>query len=256
MGIGRSRKATTLGDRTDLNEINKHFANVILLNQNIKTNTIKSIPSISGPSPFYFSSVSPDEVKKHALVIKSDAIGSDQISRKMILLTMKTVLPILCHIFNCSLFSNTFPDIWCQAIVIPIPKVSNPTSFTDYRPISILPFLSKILERIVHDQLSSFLTKNHILSPFQSGFRPGHSTVTALNKVNDDIRYGIDNQQVTILALLDFSNAFNSVDFDILLAVLRSINISAEAIGWFYTYLHDREQYIRLNEKNVIRVPP
>ena len=167
----------------------------------------------------------------------------------MILLTLNPVLPVLCHIFNHSLCSNSFPNTWRQAIVIPIPKVPNPLSFSDYRPISILPFLSKVLERIVHQQLSSFLALNKILSPFQSGFRPGHSTVTALNKVNDDIRLGIDNQQITILALLDFSNAFNSVDFDILLAILKSINISSEAIEWFYSYLHEREQVIRINDQ-------
>ena len=249
IGIGRSRKAVKISEKIDLDDMNKHFTNVNILKQNVKTDTINSISTISCPSPFYFSTVSAEDVKKHVLAIKSDATGSDQIGRKMILLSLIPILPVLCHIFNHSLSTNTYPNAWRHAIVIPIPKVSNPISFTDYRPISILPFLSKVLERIVHNQLSSFLSLNKILSPFQSGFRPGHSTVTALNKVNDDIRLGIDNQQVTILALLDFSNAFNTVDFDILLAVLKSINVSSEATEWFYSYLHEREQSIHINDK-------
>ena len=92
-----------------------------------------------------------------------------------------------------------------------------------------------------------FLHNNNILSPFQSGFRPGHSTVTALNKVCDDIRFGIDNQQVTLLVLLDFSNAFNTVDFDILLAILKSINLSSTATEWFSSYLRGRRQSVILD---------
>ncbi|CAH2220908.1 jg13462 [Pararge aegeria aegeria] len=144
----------------------------------------------------------------------------------MIFLLLDTVAPVLSHIFNFSLSSGEFPKSWRKAHIIPIPKTKNPISFSQYRPISILPFLSKVLERIVHFQLNSFLVNNNILSPYQSGFRRGHSTVTALVKVCDDIRANMDNQLITILALLDFSNAFNTVDFDILLAILKSINIS------------------------------
>ena len=95
-----------------------------------------------------------------------------------------------------------------------------------------------------------YLHNNNILSPFQSGFRPGHSTVTALNKVCDDIRYSFDNQQVTLLVLLDFSNAFNTVDFDILLAILKTINFSSQATEWFSSYLHGRTQSIKLDGKH------
>ncbi|KAA5578034.1 hypothetical protein F3G14_18905, partial [Acinetobacter baumannii] len=116
------------------------------------------------------------------------------------------------------------------------------------RPISILPFLSKVLERLIHNQLSSFLNSHDLLNPFQSGFRPGHSTVTALVKITDDIRLGMENGQLTVLTLLDFSNAFNTVDFDILLAVLRSFNISPTVIEWFRNYLYGRRQCVRLGE--------
>lgn len=135
-----------------------------------------------------------------------------------------------------------------MANVIPLPKISNPSSYSQFRPISILPILSKIIEHAVFKQLSSFLFNNDLLTPFQSGFRPSHSTVTALLKVTDDIRYAMDNQQLTVLILLDFSNAFNSVDFDILLGILRTLNISPPVIDWFHSYLHGRQQRIRTDE--------
>ncbi|KAA5603856.1 hypothetical protein F3H15_35395, partial [Pseudomonas aeruginosa] len=106
-----------------------------------------------------------------------------------------------------------------------LPKVPNPSSFSQFRPISILPILSKVLEGLVQRQLTIYLNKNNLLNSFQSGFRQGHSTVTALLKVTDDIRHAIDVGQLTVLTLLDFSSAFNSVDFDILLSILGSLNV-------------------------------
>lgn len=127
-------------------------------------------------------------------------------------------------------------------------KIGNPSSYNDYRPISIVPFLSKVLERILYHQLERFLCSNNLLNPFQSGFRAGHSTTTALVKITDDIRQAMDDRKVTVLTLLDFSNAFNTVDFDILLAVLNSLNISPSVIGWFHSYLHGRRQRVRVQD--------
>ena len=253
MGIGgrRTNNTASLNYCTDLDSLNRFFSTVNLIDNSTKMKTLHSLSLLSNSStnPFLFSPISTAEVRKHVLSIKSDATGSDNISRRMILLTLNFILPTLCHIFNFSLSSSDFPDAWRHALVIPVPKISNPTSFANYRPISILPFLSKVFERIVHEQVYLFLHNNNTLTPFQSGFRPGHSTVTALNKVCDDIRYGIDNQRVTLLVLLDFSNAFNTVDYDLLLAILKSINISSKATEWFSSYLHSRKQSIKVDGK-------
>ncbi|CAF4742555.1 unnamed protein product [Pieris macdunnoughi] len=128
---------------------------------------------------------------------------------------------LLAHIFNTSVSSGVFPNIWKYAHVIPTPKIADPVAYSDYHPISILPFLSKVLERILHQQLVIFLNELSLLNSVQSGFRPGHSTATALTKITDNIRRGMDNKKLTIRTLLDFSNAFNSVDIDILLALIR-----------------------------------
>ncbi|MDW0176924.1 MAG: reverse transcriptase family protein [Nitrososphaeraceae archaeon] len=109
----------------------------------------------------------------------------------------------------------------------------------------MLPLLSKVFERIIHSQLVNFLDTHKLLDPFQSGFRTGHSTSTALVKVTDDIRLAMNNTQITILVLLDFSNAFNSVDFDILLARLKALNISQPSLDWFKSYLHGRKQSVK-----------
>lgn len=100
------------------------------------------------------------------------------------------------------------------------------------------------------DNSPTIFYHNSLLSQFQSGFRPGHSTVSALLKVSEDMRFAMNNKQLTVLVLLDFSSAFNSVDFDILLGILSSLNVSPEAIAWFSSYLRGRSQCVRSNESS------
>lgn len=248
IGIGRSRNDSLPKD-INIDLLNKHFTSSATMDGTAKTNTLNHLSSLPIPdyTPFVFSQLSDCDVKKNILSIASNAVGSDSISRNMILPLLDILTPVITHILNNSLSSSTFPTAWKDAQVIPLPKKLNP-SLSDYRPISILPFLSKVLERVVHQQLSAFLSENELFNPFQSGFRQGHSTVTALVKITDDIRHGMDNKCLTVLALLDFSNAFNTVDFDILLGLLRSLNISPTVIDWFHSYLFGRRQRIRADD--------
>ncbi|CAG9137853.1 unnamed protein product [Plutella xylostella] len=96
-----------------------------------------------------------------------------------------------------------------------------------------------------------FLSNGGLLNPFQSGFRSGHSTTTALLKVTEDIRCAMEDRRVTVLVLVDFSNAFNAVDHDLLLAVLRSHKISDPAVSWFSSYLRGRQQAIHCGPSDI-----
>lgn len=113
------------------------------------------------------------------------------------------------------------------------------TAFNNYRPISILRFLSKILECLIHTRFSNFLATNLLLNPLKSDFRPGHSTTTNLVHITENIRSAMENGELTVLTLLDFSNAFNTVD--VLLCILRSLNISPTTVD---NYLFGRQQLI------------
>ena len=102
----------------------------------------------------------------------------------------------------------------------------------NYRPISNLPFLGKILEKVVLKQLDVFLHENNVHDKFQSGFRKGHSTETALIKVVNDLRVNMDHKNISILILLDLSAAFDTVDHNILLDRLNNwIGLSAKALS-------------------------
>ena len=126
----------------------------------------------------------------------------------------------------------------------PIPKNNTPINPEDYRPINILPVLGKVFEKIIHKQITNYLTQYGLLDKFQSGFKPNHSTTTALLKVTNDIYLAKDRGQMTILALLDLSKAFDCVDRDILLAKLRSMKFSENTLAWMQSFLSDRKQSV------------
>ena len=249
LGVGKTSRDFPSTD-LDLNSINIHFSSCTSIDDVTKTSSINYLSSLPTPkhTAFNFTQFSDCDVKKSIISISSNAVGADSISRNMILPLLDFLTPLITNILNNSISNCSFPVEWKRAHIIPLPKKLNPISFADYRPISILPFLSKVLERLVHRQLSCFLTTNNLLNPVQSGFRPGHSTTTALVKISDDIRLGMENRQATILTLLDFSNAFNSVDHDILLSRLGSLNISPTAIEWLRSYLRGRQQCVRVND--------
>ena len=189
-----------------------------------------------------------EEVKSLFKTIKTQSKGHDELGISFLTLIFDSILPTLTHIINFSLFSSSFPSSWKLAHIVPIPKVKNPELASHYRPISILPVLSKILEKVVHSQISTYVIEHNVLSPYQSGFRSGHSTSTALLKVTDDILKKMDQQELTVLVLLDFSNAFLCVDFDILLATLGSMNFEGRVLEWIRSYLTDRKQRVIIGD--------
>ena len=157
------------------------------------------------------------------------------------------------EIINCSLLTGIFPSELKTAVVKPLLKKSNLDSsvLKNFRPISNLPFLSKILEKIVFRQLNNFLDANCPLDTFQSGFRSNHSTETALVKVVNDLRINADSKKLSILALLDLSAAFDTVDHDILIDRLENwVGLAGPVLNWFRTYLTGREYFVALGDHN------
>lgn len=249
LGIGKQLNETSF--TINLDALNKHFSQApIILNDSTKSSTLLQLSKRPLPmcTPFTFTPVTECDVKRSILSISTRAVGEDGIHLQMILLLVDELVPIITYILNFSLSKGSFPSSWRKAHVLPLPKVPNPSSFSQFRPISILPILSKVLEGLVQRQLTIYLNKNNLLNSFQSGFRQGHSTVTALLKVTDDIHHAIDVGQLTVLTLLDFSSAFNSVDFDILLSILGSLNVSPLALTWFESYLRGRSQCVRSDD--------
>uniref|UniRef100_A0A8C7Z7X7 Reverse transcriptase domain-containing protein n=1 Tax=Oryzias sinensis TaxID=183150 RepID=A0A8C7Z7X7_9TELE len=156
----------------------------------------------------------------------------------------------LLNIVNCSLQMRVFPSSCKTAVVRPLLKKSqlDPKNLENYRPVSNLPFLSKITEKRVATQLHEFLNAHNILEKYQSGFRTNHSTETALLKIVNDLRLNYDSQKLSVLGLLDLITAFDTVDHQILLDRLRSlVGLSGNVLKWFYSYLTDRHFYVSMD---------
>ncbi|KAF7241901.1 putative RNA-directed DNA polymerase from transposon BS [Varanus komodoensis] len=119
---------------------------------------------------------------------------------------------------------------------------------TNYRPVANIPFLGKVLERVVAGQLQALLDETDYLDPFQSGFRPGYSTESALVALYDDLCREKDRGSTSLLVLLDFSAAFDTIDHDILLDRLAGLGVGGTALQWFRSYLNSRFQKVVLGD--------
>ncbi len=152
---------------------------------------------------------------------------------------------------NASLISGTFPNSLKTAVVKSLLKKRHldNTMLSNYRPISNLPFIGKIIEKVVFNQLNNYLNSIEYLDNFQSGFRVHHSTETALIKIINDIRPDSDTGKISVLVLLDRSAAFDTVDHNILLERLENcVGLSGMALKWFRSYLEGRGYYVSIRE--------
>lgn len=197
---------------------------------------------------FSFRTVDQEAVLQALMDVKSDACGGDGLTSGMLRDCCPYILPHLTNIINSCILDNVFPDSWKIAEVCPIPKINNPTSYEQLRPISILPVLSKVLERILLNQLKSFIECRAVLPENQSGFRSNHSCTTTLADVTDDILRATDDNKLTVLILLDFSRAFDTVNHNILCQILRFIGLGSGSVALLRCFLTGRKQLVRLGD--------
>ncbi|KAI2657273.1 RNA-directed DNA polymerase from mobile element jockey [Labeo rohita] len=198
----------------------------------------------------YFTAIGQEELNKLITVSKPTTCLLDPVPTKL----LKELLPVaeepLLNIINSSLSLGHVPKPFKLAVIKPLIKKPqlDPSELANYRPISNLPFMSKILEKVISVQLCSFLQKNDICEEFQSGFRPHHSTETALVKITNDLLLASDQGCISLLVLLDHSAAFDTIDHDILIDRLQNYaGIQGQALKWFRSYLSDRYHFVYLN---------
>ena len=164
---------------------------------------------------------------------------------------MKIGLPVisdsLCDIFNLSIAAGVFPDSWKVARVAPIFKSGQNDDQSNYRPISVLPVLSRIFEKLIFNQLYKYLDTNKHLFPKQSGFRRLYSVVTSLLSCTNDWYKNMDAGKYTALVFIDLKKGFDTVDHDILLKKMQKYGVSGNGLTWFKSYLQDRRQLCKVN---------
>jgi len=205
-------------------------------------------PTLPGRSLNDFLRLSADDVVAAVRQLPDKQCATDPLPTRLLKENADILAPFLVELFNRSLLQGTVPSVFKSAYITPLLKKPDldPAETKSYRPISNLSVLSKTLERLVARQLLDYLSKADLLPDLQSAYRAHHSTETAVLKVLADILRAVDSGDVAVLALLDLSAAFDTVDHETLLNRLKiSYGLGGRVHDWFQSYLSGRFQSVR-----------
>ena len=227
--------------------LNKFFSSCFGLKPSADQSTT---PSLTIKPPVSLSQIpcSVDEVFKLLSTYKArTSSGPDGISSTMLRNTAATIAPHLATLFNLSLQKGKVPTAWKISNITPIHKSGDKFTASNYRPISLLSLVSKILERIIHNRINSYLSTNNILSNQQFGFRSGFSTQEALLSITNNWHSLLSSNRQVTTVFFDVKKAFDSVPHHLILKSLSNIGISGPLLAWISNYLTDRQQRVVLD---------
>ena len=204
--------------------------------------------SIDRPSSsFAFSAIMMDKLTASLNKMKtSHGSGNDGIASYFLKIALPIIKGSLCDLFNLSLFSGKFPDCWKIARVAPIFNSGQRDDRSNYRPISVLPFISRLFDKPLYNQFNDYPSTSKLIYRHQSGFRSLHSVVTCLMKNTNDWYLNIDKGEYTGLIFIDLKKAFDTVDHNILLQKLTKYGVNGLENDWFASYLNSRKQFCKV----------
>ena len=177
----------------------------------------------------------------------SNSTGTDLISSNILKAAVNYITYPLTFLINMSLEKGIFPEIFKTARIIPLHKKESKDNIENYRPISLLSSISKVLERIVFDQIVRFLTVNNILNNAQHGFRKNRNTQSAILRFIEKLYTSLDENKKCIGLFMDLSKAFDLVNHDLLKEKLRSYGLRGKVYDWLNSYLYNRKQIVGIN---------
>lgn len=197
-----------------------------------------------------------EEIEQLIMGLKNDsATGHDKISNKLLKDLKSFLAPALTHIFNICFRKGIFPSSLKKSVVIPIYKEGDRDLINNYRPISLLPSLSKILEKLLNNRLTQYLEKYQIISDNQFGFRQGRSTSDAVYSLTDYLIRNIDSNKKCLTIFLDLAKAFDTVSVPLLLEKLENIGIRNIQLQLFKSYLSERTQRVLVGQYSSTDLP-
>ena len=200
-----------------------------------------------------FNTITVDQLKDIVFSLPNKNSPLDEVPIWLLKECFEELSPTILTFVNKSIETGIFPDALKHAYVIPVIKdrEGDHDSLKNYRPISNLSTLSKILEKTIQIQLNKYLVENSLYCEVQSGYRAGHSCETLLIKLTDDVIADADKNNIVAMLLLDLSAAFDAIDHSMLLNKLKDVyGLKDSALKWFQTYLSNRSFSVRINESN------
>lgn len=232
---------------------------MVLAEDLINSRKIQDEKTNDYPAPlksFVLESTDEDEIEQVIISLKTNcSVGWDGISNALLKQNRKELIAPLTHIGSKCLELGIFPKDLKLSQAIPIHKGGDKDQVHNYRPIAILPALSKILEKIINLRLVSYLESNKILSQQQFGFRCGKSTDDAVNELVEHISLNLDKGNKCVTIYLDLAKAFDSISVPLLIKKLEKIGITGKPLDLFIDYLTDREQAVRIGSHISATVP-
>ena len=207
---------------------------------------------INQPQSFFFQPISPANVYNAIKSLKNKPNNINTVSSQILKSINRIISIPLSQIINDSFSTGEFPDPLKEARVTPIFKEGERSKLSNYRPISVLPILSKVFEKIAYKQIYEYFEKHSILNNNQYGFRCRKSTTQAIMNLMQYLYSNIDSGKTVFSVFLDFRKAFDSVDHGILLSKLNIYGIRGVALSWFRSYLSNRKQFVNVNNSNSI----
>uniref|UniRef100_A0A8K9Y4M0 Reverse transcriptase domain-containing protein n=1 Tax=Oncorhynchus mykiss TaxID=8022 RepID=A0A8K9Y4M0_ONCMY len=240
----------TTDKSTIIENFNKHFSTAGHAFHLATPTPVNSTapPTTTRPSlpHFSFSQIhSADVVNELQNLDPYKSAGLDNLDPFFLKLSAKIVATPITSLFNLSFVSSEIPKDWKAAAVIPLFKEGDTLDPNCYRPISILPCLSKVFESQVNKQITDHFESHHTFSAMQSGFRAGHGCTSATLKVLNDILTAIDKKHYCAAVFIDLAKAFDSVNHHILIGRLNSLGFSNDCLAWFTNYFSDRVQCVK-----------
>ena len=225
----KSQKLSKLGDKTiDLemaNVMKEHFVTVSPKLNDAMSAGRALVPMTNDPNTsFHFAPIDPEEVTKLLRGLSaSKSCGIDGLMARLIKACGPVLICPLTYIYNLSLSHCIFPTIWKAARVMPLFKEGSQSECSNYRPISVLPILSKMLERLVHNRVYGYITSMNMLNKCQAGFRKRNSTGTCLIKVLNETYSNMDSGRLTGVLFLDLPKAFDTIDHKVAICKLSDV---------------------------------
>ena len=199
-------------------------------------------------SSFSLSAVHPDEVEKIVSGLSnSNSFGLDNIDTFAIKLIKSEIVPALTHVINLSISTQEFPQVWKRSKIIPLHKKEDLLNPKNYRPVAIVPIFSKVLERVIFNQLVQYLTENELLHPNHHAYRVSHNTTTALIQMYDVWLQALETGELAGVCFLDMSAAFDIVDHPLLLKKLELYGCENNVTNWIQSYLCGRSQCVSID---------
>lgn len=265
--IWRALNSLIRGHNSNANQIprhltpdvfNAHFLSVATsltnavnpLPQTVTSETLSQFcnQKIKNKAPFQIPPIAVHELGRLISQLNNKkSSGPDEISNHLLKLSLPYTIDSLTYIFNLCIQHNSFPLKLKKAKVIPLPKSKNTSDVNNYRPISLLSVLSKLLERHIHVHLTKYMEHHALFHPLQSGFRSKHSCLTALSLLTDKCLSAINSSKLSGVVFLDFSKAFDLVDHHILLHKLSLYLNKSDSLSLFKSFLENRSQQVYIH---------